>query len=293
MKKASLGIFLLSAFVFGPAGASAQTPAQGPPPPAQQSRVASEAEAEKLFKAGNQLMDERKYSDALAKYREALVFMPDDPSLLYNGSTAAAIIKDFKTVAELSQKLLRSYPEDWQSRAKLIQAYQALGDLKARDEARAALFDLRKSGKGHNPEDPEMSLARQDVYCRERISVAGREVMVFEHFELKGERALRYAFIVLDKAGQEEDFRISLGSYDLTNAFWSERNKGKAEKGGRLFHLDGYYDWGHATYGMYHPEPSYDEIRKVVVSILEGKTSPISTSTRPRPQANPDGQKKP
>lgn len=291
MKKAPLGIFLLSAFVFGPAGASAQTPAQGPPPP-QQARVASEAEAEKLFKAGNQLMDERKYADALAKYREALVFMPDDPSLLYNGSTAAAIIRDFKTVAELSQKLLRSYPEDWQSRAKLIQAYQALGDLKARDEARAALFDLRKSGKGHNPEDPEMSLAGQDVYCRERFSVAGREVMAFEHFELKGERALRYAFIVLDGEGQKEEFRISLGSYDVTNAVWGEMNREKA-KAGRLFHLDGYYAWGHATYGMYHPEPSYDEIRKAVVGILEGKNSPLSTSTRPSPQAKPDEQKKP
>ena len=290
MKKAALGISLLLALVCASAGASAQTaPAQDAPPQQQQSR----AEAEKHFLAGNELMDQRKYADALVKYKEALVLLPDNLSVLYNVSTAAALVKDFKTVAELSEKLLRMDPGDWQSRAKLIQAYQALGDLKARDEARAVLFDMRKRGQGENSEEPKMSLSRHEMYCRERLAVAGREVMVFEYFELKGERALRYVFLVLDETGRDEDFRISLGSYDVTHAVWRETTKAKVEKDARLFHLDGYFPWGHATYGMYHPEPSYDEIRKVVVNILEGKTSPVSTSTRPGTQAKPIEPNKP
>lgn len=241
--------------------------------------------AEKIFRAGNELMEQRKYREALAKYKEGLALLPDDESLLFNASTAALLVHDFESAAGMLKKLTLARPEDWQSRAKLIQSYQALGDLKARDAERDVLFDLRRRGKGENADRPDMSLSRQDVYCRERLRVGGRNVMAFEHFELKGERALRYVFIVLDEDGRTEDFRISLGSYNMTNSIWAELNKEKAARGERLFHLDGYFKWGHATYGMYHPEPSYDEVRKTVVAILEGKQSPISSSTRPQPPA--------
>ena len=268
---------------------AAQQPASTPNAQQQQSDTAA---AEKAFGEGNAFMEQGKYRDALARYKEGLKHLPDDPSLLYNGSTAALLAEDFQTAAEYLKKLLPAYPEDWQARAKLIQAYQALGDLKARDAERAALFELRKRGGGENSENPAMSLSKQDSYCRERVSVAGKKVMVFEHFELKGDRALRYVFVVLDKSGKDEDFRISLGSYDSTNAIWSELNKDNAKKGGRLFHLDGYFKWGHATYGMYETEPSYDEIRKVVFSILEEKVKPVSSSTI-APAAPKPPEKKP
>ena len=39
----------------------------------------------------------------------------------------------------------------------------------------------------------------------------------------------------------------------------------------RLFHLDGYYKWGHALHGMFFPEPSYDDTRARVIKVLENK----------------------
>jgi tetratricopeptide (TPR) repeat protein len=252
----------------------------------------TEVAAEKAFHEGNALMEQRKYAEALARYREGLQHFPSDPALLYNASTAAVIVGDFQTAAPYLKQLVGLYPEDWQSRAKLIQTYQALGDLKARDTHRSLLFDLRRRGGGEDKERPEMSLARQEVYCRERFEAGGKKVMVFEHFELKGPRALRYAFVVLDDEGERESSRISLGSYDATNAVWAELNREKARQG-RLFHLDGYFrDGSHATYGMYHPEPPYDEVRAVVVKILEGQKKPVSSSTPARPAA-PAEPKKP
>lgn len=53
----------------------------------------------------------------------------------------------------------------------------------------------------------------------------------------------------------------------------------RAKEGERLFHLDGYFKNGHATYGMYHPAPTYDETRGIVIKILEGKARAISSST--------------
>jgi len=288
MRTSLLALSLLAATLFAsPVGAQQPANTQNSPPPQQRDTAA----AEKAFSEGNAFMEQGKYSEALARYKEGLKHLPDDPSLLYNGSTAALLTEDFATAAEYLKKLVPIYPEDWQARAKLIQAYQALGDLKARDAERAALFELRKRGGGNNSENPEMSLSKQEMYCRERFSIAGKKVMVFEHFELVGSRALRYAFIVLNEAGTGEAFRISLGSYNTTNAVWAEMNKEEAKKGLRLFHLDGYFPGGsHATYGMYVPEPSYDEIRKIVFGILEKKVKPVSSSTivprDPKPPEN-------
>ena len=216
-------------------------------------------------------MAQAKFCEALARYKEGLAVSPDDSSFLYNAGLAAYRCTNYAESVKLWGRLRDLDPEDWQGRAKLVQGYQALGQLRERDAERSALFDLRK--RGVNEE-----LSRQDEFCREQFEAGGRKVMAFEHFELKGDRALRYVFSVLDEKGKAEEFRISLGSYDLTNRIWHETTKPRPKDEDRLFHLDGYYDWGHATYGMYSPEPSYDAVREIVTEILEQKRQPVSSS---------------
>jgi tetratricopeptide (TPR) repeat protein len=235
--------------------------------------------ANKLFTEANELMEQRKHAEALARYQEVITLLPDESSVLFNGALAAYLSRDYALAADWWKKLKAGDPQDWHARAKLIQAYHALGKLAERDAERAELFALRKSGKNEE-------LNKQFEYCREQFEVNGLKVMAFEHFELKGERALRYVFSVLNEKGEGEEFRISLGSYEVTNSVWRATTKPKPKDGERLFHLDGYYRWGHATYGMYDKEPTYDEIRAQVVSILEKKRSPASFSV-----INPDAKK--
>ena len=98
----------------------------------------------------------------------------------------------------------------------------------------------------------------------------GQKVMAFELYELKGDRALRYVFSILNKEENGQEFRISLGSYETTNTIWRELKNPPPKKDERMFHLDGYFKGGgHATYGMYFPEPTYDEMRAKVIEILE------------------------
>jgi tetratricopeptide (TPR) repeat protein len=271
-------LLTLAAFLAGTTGGAAQD--KGAPSTQDTARL------EKIFEEANALMAAHKYTAAVSRYKEALAIAPEEPSLLFNGGLAAFQSRDYSTAAELWLRLKKIDPSDWHSRAKLIQAYQALGKLSQRDVERTELIAMWKSGK-----DPE--LAQQHEYCREQFKVNKRKVMAFEHFELKGERALRYVFSIVNEKADDEDFRISLGSYDFTNAVWRETANPKPKAGERLFHLDGYYKWGHATYGMYAPEPSYDQVRAQVIKILEGETKPVSTSTMNPATKDPNSKPKP
>ena len=232
------------------------------------------AAAEKAFKIANDLMDRRKYAEALTIYKRLLATVPNNSSILYNAGMAAFATKDFATALDMWKQVKKDNPAEWNIRAKLIQAYQALNKLPERDTERAELFAMWKKG--------EPAELKQEVeYCRDQFEVNGKLVLAFEHFELKGNRALRYVFSILDDTGKAEDFRISLGSYDSTNSIWAAMADPKPKEGERLFHLDGYFKGGrHATYGMYPPpEPTYDQIREIVVKILEGKDKPVTSSS--------------
>jgi tetratricopeptide (TPR) repeat protein len=242
------------------------------------------AAVEKHFDDGNAHMDAKRYSEALASYREALKIVPDLPALLYNGGFAAMLTGDNTLAAELWVRVKQLEPKNWQVRAKLIQAYQRLGKVDERDKEREELYAIRKSGA-------VADLNEQIEYCRDRFSAGGRDVMAFELFEFKGPRGMRYVFNILDEAGEKEDYRISLGSYDMTNAFWRETTKPKPKKGMRLFHLDGYFRNGaHATYGMFPGEPTYEETKKMVIDILEERAKPVSATipgtATPKPREN-------
>lgn len=254
--------------------------------PNQASSPQSVDQAEKAFKAGNELMEQQKFSAALARYKEALVILPNDPAVLFNGGLAAYNSKDYAQAANLWKRLKAVDTSDWHVRAKLIQAYQALDQLPERDAERSELFELWKSGKN-------AGLKQQFQYCRDQFEVNGKKVMAFEHFELKGNRALRYVFSILNEAGDGEEFRISLGSYELTNSIWRETTEPKPKEGERLFHLDGYFKNGHATYGMYFPEPSYDQVRSIAIRVLEGKDKAVSSSTIVPAATKPETKPKP
>lgn len=241
------------------------------------------------FKAANDLMEKKEYARALEVYEKALNLAPEHASSLFNGGLAAFLAGKPERASELWERFKALEPDDWQVRAKLVQAWQARGMKEQRDREREGLLALRASGRN-------AELNRKEFFCRDQFSVGDYRVFAFEHYELKGDRALRYVFMIT-RGKDAFEFRISLGSYDSTNAFWIESEEGKEAKkkygeGTRLFHLDGYFPNGHATYGFYHPEPSYDEVRAKVAAVLEEKDQPISSSTYAAPAPKPEEKRK-
>lgn len=221
--------------------------------------------------SGNQLMEAGKYCEALKLYRDGLKGSPSNEELLYNGGLAALQCRDFTAALDFLGRLEKIDPKDWQVHAKLIQTYQALNKTAERDAERTQLFEMRK--RGGNQE-----LSGQTQYCRDRFDAAGERVMVFEFFELTGDRAVRYLFDIMNPTGNDVKYRISLGSYDSTNQMWHETTKPAPPPEARLFHLDAYWESNHATYGMFPTEPTYDEVRALVVKILSKETKPMSAT---------------
>ncbi len=125
----------------------------------------------------------------------------------------------------------------------------------------------------------------------------GARWLVFENFELKGDRAVVYTFIVTKQGNPEEDYHFSLGSYDVTNK--AAHELGEIDRGDRLFHLDRYSRGGsHATFGFFKNAPSYETVRERVMKIMSegGQPSsgsePGSSKTTPlsEPTALPDSK---
>ncbi len=213
------------------------------------------------------LMEAKKVPEALQLYDRIVKLDPKDvtahyniaqiyqSSLLYRQSLAS-----FRTVVRLD-------PDDWRSRAKIIQNLQALRRIPERDKARDALLKLHGDGK-----------VDSELFCRDQFKVGESSVMVFEYFKLEGEEPVRYSFRVNDPESQKSIARISLGSYDYICEH--ARNSGKISKDQRYFHLDRYFpDDKHETFRFFVGEPTYDETRKLVVKILEGKLEPESSMT--------------
>jgi hypothetical protein len=215
------------------------------------------------FRRAYRLAEEKKFDEALVILDDVLKEGSHTRNALFSAGSIAMCAGEFKRGQKYFAALKELEPKSATVRAALVRAAQALGDLSARDAERRELFRLRESG-----EDPEV--VQQQYYMREECTIAGRQVRGLEFFELKGDKALRYVFEISRFGGGETEYRVTLGSYTATNAIWQATQNPKPKEGERVFHLDGYFsDGSHATFGMYHPEPTYDEVRKQVAAIIE------------------------
>jgi tetratricopeptide (TPR) repeat protein len=215
------------------------------------------------------LVAEKKYPEALQAYKDALAKDPKNPVLLYNAGLMASLCeKPNEAIAFWTQEKTIE-PDNWRLRAKLIQAYEAASDAKQRDSEREELFKLHKKAV-------DGELKKLEYYCRDQFSVGKKRIMVFEHFELQGDHAVRLRFMVLKPDGQDVEAKYSLGSYRTTNDIAREMKEIKP--GERLFHLDGYFQGGrsHRTYAFYTNEPKYETVKAAVKEIVEGKRKPTS-----------------
>ena len=122
------------------------------------------------------------HNEALEKYQRMLATDPDNRVALFNAGLAAYLLGRPEQSVAYWTRLKELAPEDWRVRSKLIQAYQALGRGRERDDERAGLLQVRSV-----TQDEE--LRRTKKYCRDQFTVGDSQILVFEFFELEGDSA--------------------------------------------------------------------------------------------------------
>lgn len=222
-----------------------------------------------LFEKAVELATNRQYDRAVAMMEQVLPVYPDNPNVLWNLGIWYSELENHSRALETWKHYREVQPDDWHARAKLIQTYQALGQLDLRDQERVDL--LKWYAEAGDKERPE-----REFLCREQFRVGDRKIIAFEYFEPSGERRVFYRFSVLDSEGNE-DFWYSLGSYDSTTEF--AREIGTVGKDERFYHLDQYDEGFHATFLFFRELPTYESVRQYVVQALKGELKPVSLST--------------
>lgn len=148
------------------------------------------------FQRAYKLAEDKRYAEALELLDQILKSGENSRNALFSGGAIAMLAGQFERARTYLNELKNLEPRSGRVRAALVRASQAVGDLPARDAERAELIRLRNSG-----EDPE--LKTQEYYLRDEFKVGPRTVHGLELFELKGEYALRYAFLVF-QPGREQ-----------------------------------------------------------------------------------------
>jgi tetratricopeptide (TPR) repeat protein len=240
-----------------------------------------EKTVEEAFKAGNTLLEAKKYAEALVEYKKCLTLLPDEAAVLWNSGMAAFFAKDYPTAEACYQKLKARDTNDGFARSKLIQTYQASGDVKKRDTERTELLALHQSGKDSS------RLAKTPSYCRDQFTVGDKLVLVYEMFDFKPRLskegndyfAVRYNVLIANPDGTL-DFRIEIG--------WNTPEKAAdgTFKPGGSFYFDAYYSKGpysRKTFGLFENELDYAAVRAHVLAILADKVPVNGATPREKP----------
>ena len=137
--------------------------------------------------------------------------------------------------------------------ARLVQTYQSLSMYEERDARIEELHKLWNSTTGEKPAG----------FIRDVFIDKDMKLLAFQEYSPKSPNIIFYRFTYSDNASSSNF--ISLGSYDSTTEITRElENK---PEGWRLYHLDGYCESMHSTYGFYDEKPTYDQVRKAVLDI--------------------------
>ncbi len=226
--------------------------------------VAAPEDLNELFQEAVDLAAEGRVEEAVATMEKVQSYEPGHPDVLWNlGLWYAELARD-RDALYVWKHYRRVRPGEWQARAKLIQAYQALGDTEWRDTEREALLtwyaDL-----------PEELRPDQDLFCREQFRIGERRVMAFEFFEPAGIKRVYLRFSILDDDGKESSW-YSLGSYDAATEI--ARATGEIGDGERIYHLDHYSAEHHSRMQFFREMPTYETVRELVADLVAREPPP-------------------
>ena len=219
--------------------------------------------------AANRLYQAGKLAEALTVYQNFIKVNPEHRNALYNGGLTAFLLRRFEVSRELWLNAERLNSEDIRVKEKLIQLYRQLGEEDEAVRRTAALTELRNNNSEYR---------RKTSFVCDQFSIGAERFMVFQHFDFP-EAATKFTAYSLDNQ-EKTRYSIVFASNPTTNAIAHEIGELASDE--RLYQIEAYSEGGrtHETYLHTKTDFSYSQFKQQLVAIAEGKSRPISSTSR-------------
>jgi len=242
----------------GPGFAQNGTPAgAGPAAP---TATPSTGTANPTLSLGMAELQANRARQALIDFQEVLKMDPGDTAANLLASTAAVELFQGQLAVQYAEKARQLDPRNWKIHTTLVAAYSAAGMKQQRDQERALLHELHKTGA------PDARVATG--FLVEMFPLGSYRVDAIEYFEPMGKFHTYYRFLVRREDGHRV-WEVDVQSDDFDQKSWAEAHATEAAAGERQFQLTGHGDDNQEVdYRMFSGKPGYDDIRVMVVEAL-------------------------
>jgi len=197
-------------------------------------------------------------AQALTAFQQILAADPNNAVATLYAATAALELYNGALAVQYAEKARQLDPQSWKVHTTLVAAYAASGMKQQRDQERAALAQLHATGAAD---------ARQaNGFLLEMFQSGAAQVEAIQYFEPMGKFHTYYRFLVRDSVTHARR-EIDVQSNDFDQKSWAAAHPGLAAAGERQFQLTD--ATGALDYRMFTGMPDYDQIRAMVVGVLQ------------------------
>lgn len=199
-------------------------------------------------------------NQALADFQQILQTDPSNAVAALYAATAALEQYNGPLAVQYAEKARQLDPQSWKVHTTLVAAYAAAGDKQKRDDERAVLAQLHATGAA--------DARKASGFLLQMFQVGLDQVDAIQYFEPVGKFHTYYRFLIRDPGGHSSR-EIDVQSNDFDQKSWAAAHPAQATAGERQFQLTDAS--GTADYSMFSGKPDYDQIRAMVVAILQRK----------------------
>jgi len=249
---------------------------QEPAAPAPETKAPEAAPVQKIsgIDEGLKYLKSGQAEKALAAFETVLQTDPDNPTANLLAASAALNLYQGDIAVTYAEKARQLAPNDWRVDTTLVTAYAAAGKMKERDAERAKLIALHDSADA-----PDAMKA--NGFLLDMFRVKDYRVEAVQYFKPLGKFHTYYRFVVRSHGGKRL-WEYDLQSDDFAQKSWAEAHPQEAAAGGRQYELESDTGDTHTEYRLFSGDPGYDEVRAVVVGLLQERTTPFPAEA-PKP----------
>jgi tetratricopeptide (TPR) repeat protein len=224
--------------------------------------------------AGLKYLKANQPEKALAEFQRVLQTDPDNATANLLAASSALNLYMADVAVTYAEKARQLAPDDWRVDTTLVTAYAAAGKSEQRDAVRAKLVALHAS-----PNAPDAMKA--NGFLLDLFKVGKYRVEVVQYFQPIGKFHTYYRFLIRNLGGRRV-WEYDLQSDDFTQKSWAEAHPQEAAAGGRQYSLESDTGDTHTEYRLFSGNPPYDDVRAVVVRLLQERTTPFPSEV-PKP----------